>query len=83
RFGDEWILCLQTYPWLKYRRGERVRWGDGSARLFIMRSKDLEHRSEPELLLVKEPGGAIEKMGRMIDPYLIEDKDKADIRKNG
>lgn len=77
RFGDEWILCLQTYPRLKYRRGERLRWADGSARLFIMRSKDLEHWSEPELLLVKGPGVAVEKMGRMIDPYLIEDKDKS------
>jgi hypothetical protein len=76
RFGDEWILCLQTYPRLKYRRGERVRWADGSARLFIMRSKDLESWGEPELLRVKGPGVAVEKMGRMIDPYLVEDKDK-------
>ena len=76
RFGKEWILCLQTYPRLKYRRGEKLRWADGSARLFIMRSKDLEQWSEPELLRVKGPGVAVEKMGRMIDPYLIEDKDK-------
>ncbi|MHC4545641.1 MAG: sialidase family protein [Planctomycetota bacterium] len=76
RFGDEWILCLQTYPRLKYRQGERLRWADGSARLFMMRSKDLESWGEPELLRVKGPDVAVEKMGRMIDPYLIEDKDK-------
>lgn len=76
RFGDEWVLCLQTYPRLKYRRGERLRWADGSARLFIMRSKDLERWGEPELLRVKGPGVTVEDMGRMIDPYLIEDKDE-------
>lgn len=72
RYKGEWIICFQTYP-IPSRKGFV---GDGSARLFIMRSRDLENWSEPELLKVKGPGVPREKMGRMIDPYLIEDKDE-------
>jgi len=68
RRGDEWILCLQTYP---RPRGEK--YGDETARLFTMRSPDLEHWDAPELLRVKGPDVPIEAMGRMIDPYLVED----------
>ncbi len=71
RFGGEWIICFQTYP----IPGDGLT-GDGTARLFIMRSKDLENWSEPELLRVKGPDVPREKMGRMIDPYLLEDKDE-------
>ena len=75
RFGDEWILCMQTYPRPGYVKSEMPRYGSEDARLYIMRSKDLETWTEPELLKVK---GDIpeEDMGRMIDPYLIEDKDE-------
>ncbi|MCC8096431.1 MAG: hypothetical protein LIP05_14470 [Tannerellaceae bacterium] len=74
RFRDEWILCLQTYPRPDYTVDQMPRFGTGDARIFIMRSKDLVNWSEPELLPVK--GNIPEKeMGRMIDPYLIEDKD--------
>ena len=76
RYGDEWIMCLQTYPRPDYRRGTEVHWADQTARLFIMRSSDLVHWSEPELLRVKGPDVPVEAMGRMIDPYLIEDKDE-------
>ena len=48
-----------------------------TARVFVMRSRDLENWSEPEVLLVKGDGVAREDMGRMIDPYLIEDKDES------
>lgn len=41
-----------------------------------MRSKDLVEWDEPELIAVKGPDVAREDMGRMIDPYLIEDKDE-------
>jgi hypothetical protein len=75
RIGGEWILCLQTYPIPGLKRGERVRWADDTARLYIMRSKDLINWSTPELLRVKGPDVPVENMGRMIDPYLIEDKD--------
>jgi len=41
-----------------------------------MRSKDLKQWSAPELLRVKGDGVPESEMGRMIDPYLIEDKDE-------
>ena len=69
RYGGEWILCLQTYP----MHGDNF--GDGTARLFLMRSHDLTHWSEPELIPVKGPDVPEAEMGRMIDPYLLEDKD--------
>jgi hypothetical protein len=75
RFQDEWILCLQTYPRPGYTRGGKVTWADDNARVFIMRSRDLENWSDPELLYVKGPDVPREKMGRMIDPYLLQDKD--------
>lgn len=76
RFRGQWVLCLQTYPRRDYRRGGPVRWADGTARLFVMRSGNLVDWGEPELLRVKGPDVAVEDMGRMIDPYLIEDKDE-------
>lgn len=71
RFGDEWILCLQTYP-----RPHGETYGNENSRLWIMRSKDLEHWGNPELLRVKGPQVPIASMGRMIDPYLLADKDE-------
>ena len=70
RFGDEWVLCLQTYP-----RPKGQKYGDDTSRLWVMRSRDLENWSDPELLRVKGPGVAPEQMGRMIDPFLLRDKD--------
>jgi hypothetical protein len=70
RVGDEWVLCLQTYP-----RPNGEKYGNGTARLWTMRSKDLSDWSTPELLRVKGPDVPVEAMGRMIDPYLLEDKD--------
>lgn len=76
RFDGEWILCLQTYPRPDYRVDEMPMYGTRDARLFIVRSKDLRNWSEPELLRVKGPDVAVADMGRMIDPYLLEDKDE-------
>ncbi|MBQ1866353.1 MAG: hypothetical protein II151_05450 [Bacteroidales bacterium] len=75
RFGDEWVICFQTYPRPGYVRSEMPRYGNENARLFIMRSRDLENWSEPELLKVKGDTPE-EEMGRMIDPYLVEDRDE-------
>lgn len=74
RFKNEWILCLQTYPRPAYKAGQKIMYGNTTARLYIMRSSDLKKWSAPELLKVQ---GDIpfENMGRMIDPYLLEDKD--------
>ena len=68
RFKDEWIICLQTYP-----TPNTETWGNKTSRIWIMRSKDLVNWSDPELLRVKGPDVAREDMGRMIDPYLVED----------
>ena len=70
RSGDDWIVCYQTYPTPK-----REIYGDKTSRIFIARSKDLLNWSKPELLRVK--GEYVERasMGRMIDPFLIEDAD--------
>ena len=76
RVGDEWILCLQTYPIADFRRGDRLRFADDRARLFLMRSRDLETWGEPELIPVKGPGVGREEMGKMIDPFLLRDKDE-------
>jgi hypothetical protein len=70
RFGSEWVLCLQTYP-----RPHGEKYGNADSRLWTMRSQDLESWSAPELLQVKGPDVPREKMGRMIDPYLVADKD--------
>jgi hypothetical protein len=73
RDGDDWVMCLQTYP---TPNGERRATQD--ARIFTMRSTDLESWDEPELLAVKGPDVAREDMGRMIDPYLVRDKDDSE-----
>lgn len=70
RQGDEWVLCLQTYP-----RPHGERYGNEASRLWTMRSRDLETWGPPELLRVKGPEVPVEAMGRMIDPYLLRDRD--------
>lgn len=76
RYDEKWVLCLQTYPRQGYNSGDKVRYGDANSRIFIMKSNDLKNWSNPELLKVKGPTISEDKMGRMIDPYLIEDKDE-------
>jgi len=76
RFRDEWILCLQTYPRPDHYSYQPVRYGDGTARIYIMRSSDLKNWGEPEILKVKGNNVAVAEMGRMIDAYLVEDKDE-------
>lgn len=71
RQGDEWVLCLQTYP-----RPNGEKYGNETARLWTMRSRDLKQWGPPELLRVKGPDVPVEAMGRMIDPFLLEDKDE-------
>ena len=73
RFKDEWILCMQTYCMPGYTRKDPIRYGNQDCRVWIMRSKDLENWSEPELLEVYGPG--VELVG-MIDAYLLEDKNE-------
>ena len=72
RYNDEWVLCLQTYP---RPSGERL--GNADARIWTMRSKDLENWGPPELLQVKGPSVLQKNMGRMIDGYILHDKDNS------
>ena len=72
RDGEDWVLCLQSYPRPGNRDDGRVRYGNRTARLFTMRSRDLKTWSHPELLRVKGPDVAEKDMGRMIDPYLLK-----------
>jgi hypothetical protein len=76
RDGDQWVLCMQTYPIPGLRRGDPTRYGDATARLYTMRSRDLRSWTEPELLQVKGPTVPIEEMGRMIDPFLLRGPDQ-------
>jgi hypothetical protein len=71
RHGERWVLCLQTYP-----RPHGEKYGNASARIWTMRSTDLETWDRPELLRVKGPDVPVEQMGRMIDAYLLPDKDE-------
>ncbi|MDR3706987.1 MAG: hypothetical protein P4L33_01705 [Capsulimonadaceae bacterium] len=71
RYGGEWVLSLQTYP-----RPNGEKYGNEDARVWKMRSRDLTTWSAPELLRVKGPNVPQAEMGRMIDPYLLEDKDE-------
>lgn len=76
RYKNEWIICLQTYPRPGYLSAQMPKYGTADSRLYIMRSKDLENWSKPELIKVKGDSVSFAAMGRMIDPYLIEDKDE-------
>ena len=76
RFKNEWILCLQTYPRPNYTVNDMPQYGNSNCRLFIMHSPDLIHWSTPELMKVKGIEVSFAQMGRMIDPYLFEDKDE-------
>ena len=78
RYKNQFILCLETYPRPNYTADQMPRFGDKNARIYIMRSTDLKKWSKPELIKVKGPGVSLEKMGRMIDPYLLKDKDNPD-----
>lgn len=68
RYKDEWIMCLQTYP-----TPNTEMFGTQDSRIWIMRSRNLKNWSDAELLRVKGNHVSREKMGRMIDPYLLED----------
>ncbi len=69
--GGNWMMCLQTYP-----RPNGEKYGNANARIFTMSSPDLEEWGTPRLLKVKGPGVPDADMGRMIDPYLVADKDQ-------
>ncbi|MEM7535736.1 MAG: hypothetical protein AAF639_26395 [Chloroflexota bacterium] len=69
-YDGQWVLCLQTYP---TPRQETT--GDQSSRLWTMTSSDLVNWSAPKMMMVKGPDVPVAEMGRMIDPYLVQDMD--------
>lgn len=64
---EEYILCLQSYP-----RPNGEKFGNDDSRIYTIKSPDLIHWTEPELLMVKGDV-PVKNMGRMIDPYILED----------
>ncbi len=76
RFKNEWILCLQTYPRPNYYSKDMPKFGTGDARIYMMKSRNLTSWSLPELIRVKGNEVSQLDMSRMIDPYLLEDKDE-------
>jgi hypothetical protein len=71
RSDGRWLMCLQTYP-----RPNGEKYGNGNSRIWMMESRDLSVWGEPQLLRVKGDGVAEQDMGRMIDPYLVENAAK-------
>ena len=69
--GPDFVLCLQTYPTPR----PEDKYGDRTSRIWTVRSRDLEHWGAPELLRVAGPDVPPERMPRLIDPYLLADKD--------
>lgn len=87
RYGNKWIICLQTLPTPeKFRKDPEHVFpspddpfhvtGDQHSRIWIMESEDLTSWGEPRLLRVKGPDIPQADMGRMIDAYLLQDKDQ-------
>lgn len=70
KYKGVYHLCVQTYP-----RDESQIYGNENSRIFTMKSKDLIKWEKAVLLKVK--GDVSEKaMGRMIDPYILQDDNK-------
>ena len=70
KYNGCYYLTLQSYP-----REKGQIYGNEKSRIFTMKSEDLTHWEKPVLLRVK--GDIPEKnMGRMIDPYILPEKDK-------
>lgn len=73
-FDGEYILCCCSYPRPGYLPTDKVRWADETARCYIMRRRKNEKKwRPPELLKLMGPDVPFAEMGRMIDPYLVED----------
>lgn len=69
RHNGKWIMCLQTYP-----RPNGEKYGNEDSRLWTMTSDDLEHWDNFTPIMVKGSATKLVDMGRMIDPYLLQDK---------
>jgi hypothetical protein len=76
RIGRDWVLTLQTIPMNDVHMTDpKVTYPEDASRIWTMRTQDFVHWSTPELLRVKGPDVAEKDMGKMIDPFLLADKD--------
>lgn len=66
-FKERWIICFQTYC-----RENGEKYGNENSRIYVMETLDFENFSSPRLLKVKGECSVAD-MGRMIDPYLLQD----------
>jgi hypothetical protein len=71
RFDNRWRMCLQSYP-----RPHGEKYGNLDCRIWMMESEDLVNWTAPELLRVKGDHVDVKDMGRMIDPYFVENASK-------
>lgn len=71
RQGDTFVMCIQSYP--TFGNAPDKVCGNQDSRIFLIRSRDLLHWSEPELMRVHGDSVPVQVMGRMIDPYIVED----------
>lgn len=67
RFREKWVICFQSYC-----RENGEKYGNENSRLYVMETDDFSSYSKPRLLRVKGDI-PVPDMGRMIDPYLLED----------
>ncbi len=67
KYNGEYYLCIQTYP-----RPNGEKYGNDDSRVYTIKSSDLIHWSKSEILMVKGNMPTAD-MGRMIDPYILED----------
>lgn len=70
----EFILCFTSYPMPKPFSERSI--ADGTARLYLMRTKDFKHFSDPEKIYAKGKSCDFAEEGRMIDPFLIRKDNK-------
>ncbi len=70
RFNDKFYLCCQTYC-----RENGEKFGNDNSRIWLFESDDLLNWRNPEIIRVKGDDVPVEKMERMIDPYLVRNDD--------
>lgn len=66
-YENKWMICFQSYC-----RENGEKYGNENSRLYVMETEDLEHFGQPRMLKVKGDC-PVQNMGRMIDPYLLQD----------
>lgn len=75
KYKDELFLCVTSYPMPKPY--DEQFYADDTARIYFIKTTDFKSFTEPEIIYAKG-GENIEEMGRMIDPFVLRDKDNPD-----